>query len=279
MRKDRITLHIGLPKTGTTFLQNAFFPTLQGVSFFHGYEPYRSFLDAGHEHLLVSDESLGGHPFRPDFQRQFEHRLRKLAAWHREISVIFGVRAHTEYVLSLYRQYLQEGGCMNQRDFLQLFTKSDLLLMPKIRALQSVSSSVFVYRQEDLRTHSETVLREMASFLETDFPGVPPIRTENEGVKTKIQTRCLLALNRISSALPFSLYHRVFRYARATPRHLCQNYLRRLGGKSMPSCQPDLAHCAEELGQDWKAVRKQLGYEIEQFEQPVGLKDGHGPSD
>lgn len=143
-------VHVGYPKTGTTFLQWNIFPQLKSWNFIDYHQSHATFMDLvyldrlDYEEKLVrkrllrvlkantnniaSYEALTGAPFTFKGANRSEIPLRLKSLGFDK--VIITIRNQTDILDSLYRQYVVQGGVMKFNDFLNL----DLRWDPYIRA-------------------------------------------------------------------------------------------------------------------------------------------------
>jgi hypothetical protein len=103
-----IFFHVGLHKTGTTFLQRAVFPKWRGIT----YIPWPNLelflrLDSGRTYL-VSREGLSGRNWAHHHER--DASLKRLSELFPDAQILISFRKHSGYIISSYRQYLQRGG-------------------------------------------------------------------------------------------------------------------------------------------------------------------------
>jgi hypothetical protein len=135
MRND-IFFHIGLPKTGTTFLQNSIFPALDEDKIF--YKP-TSFLELKQDKLanLVSSKSkvlnqkngkkfsAGGFLFSSEslstdgYSFHYSERLKTLSNQFPEARIILVLRFQPDWLLSLYKQSIHQMNPQSIKSFLQ----------------------------------------------------------------------------------------------------------------------------------------------------------------
>jgi len=128
---SRFIIHVGLHKTGSTFLQQQVFPSLAGVSLIT--RPYTQYNHAFNrlqyaddslydrdavraelddmtgERILISDESLSGKPFYFNYVNRslIVRRLKNLLP---DATIILFLRGQVDLILSLYNQYVRMGG-------------------------------------------------------------------------------------------------------------------------------------------------------------------------
>lgn len=133
MQNKKIVIHIGLPKTATTFLQNEFFPKLNGVTYIG--RPYTQenyafnniqFADrtiysassvkkefnkiictSNQNTILISDELFSGFPLYNYINRGIiAERLADMAP---KAEIILFLRSQVDLIASLYNQYVKIG--------------------------------------------------------------------------------------------------------------------------------------------------------------------------
>jgi len=259
-----IVFHIGLHKTGTTFLQRAVFPKLDGIHVVD--QDIRKLFNSPRENrLLVTHEGLSGDPFEGAWWKEFKMYVRGISRLFPGSECILGFRRHDEMILSLYKQYLHEGGT---RDVTELFAldgtgrihPDELFFENRLEFAREHFSDVLVYTQNELRQDLTYFLKRVTEFLEIDLPTSNiEVESHNVGIKTSFQARLLRFLNRMDDAcrrLPFipSLNNTVFRRLRLTPRDICQRRLRNMGGKSLQLPDRVSTFLRTQYEEDWSHI-------------------------
>ncbi len=186
-------VHVGFPKTATTYLQQVVFPHLKGVDYYDFYhsskclqplvyaDPLDYQIDALQANLdlqdraLYSYENLTGSPFyyKGIGRSQVPLQLRQLGFK----KVIMTVRPQLSAIDSYYRQFVQQGGTLSFKDFLDL---SDKRVLPDkyfrlgylkydklIHIYQDTfdKQNVLVLNMEDLVHNQEFFYAQLYSFL------------------------------------------------------------------------------------------------------------------
>lgn len=203
--------HVGLHKTGTSALQRFLKATHSDYFFANNCE----FIElvratASGQHLLLSDESLSGIPYHVDERNTLDRFRDGIRATHRVFQpsqYILGLREHTGFIESCYRQYLAEGGLL---DFEEFFTGDPTGVMDltetgwrdRILFLQQLvgEANVFVYLQEDLARDFDRVKSGLEAFLDTRFSGRSNLPKRNIGVGVRT-AKILQTCNRIDEHL------------------------------------------------------------------------------
>lgn len=143
---DKIIVHVGLHKTGTTFCQRQLFPKISGAVFAHEIaETHALFLtpEIGDpvdiaaaasireaveraadkdQALIVSDEALGGRPFHQKFTRGVV--AERIKASFPNAKILLTIREQRALIGSLYGQYLRYGYCSSLDAFLTSATRN-----------------------------------------------------------------------------------------------------------------------------------------------------------
>lgn len=189
-------LHIGMEKTGTTFLQFKIFPYLENISF-HGIRNsksplYNELIDisdndldkesidhikttitkvASAEKNLLSHESLSGNftRFKPKpFSSIMDDLVSLLSDY--DTKIILCIRNQNEMLSSSYCQYISEGGTKDYIDYLKDIDldrlKYSLLIDEMIHRFGK--DNLHLCQYEDFREDKKKFLRNMLGFMGED---------------------------------------------------------------------------------------------------------------
>lgn len=264
-------LHVGLHKTGTTFLQKAVFPAWEGITYLRSPRPFELARELADKPVLLSDERMSGSLFRwiergTTMRAERSRYWQNLSTWFPGAKIIIGIRRHSSMVLSLYKQYLHQGGTLPLGKFYDLcgsggiLDKEDLMYVSMFTELAHLfGSQPFVYTQEGLRDDPESVFQSLAECMGGSAPKLVKgghTRDRNRGV-TETPAKFLLLLNRFSQSwinpsgrMPLNNY--LLTRLRLTPRDVCQNLLTPLFKKPM-TLGGDLANRINEYySKDWE---------------------------
>ena len=181
-------VHIGLHKTGTTFLQRDVFPRWPGISFFQHNLHLRTFLALPkNQKVLISNEGLwynkaGGQFPRVDWWASFadprvvEQSIVSLREFLPEARLLISFRKHSDFVLSLYLQYLHEGGTATLEDFFDSTQDRGIVRMQRISfrhviqvAEETFGRPSFIFLHEELKADPKGTLARIGEYL-----GCPP---------------------------------------------------------------------------------------------------------
>jgi len=267
----QVIIHIGLHKTGTTFLQESVWPTISNATVIRGWDSHRTMIDkADKDILLISDESLCGNPWNGTYFSDFKANMTRIKAIYNNPKIIFGVRKQSDLLLSLYKQYLAEKGIAPLHEFYKednsgIVKNQDLKLKERIIILKSLFNNIFIYSQETLRDASPNFYSSLSAFMDTDVHVPKTDKKSNLGIRTVNHANILRRINRINAKTEslskhLSLYNKLLRHAGLTPRHVTN----RLIGKSKSSrldLPKDLRTSVnQKFAADWEYCLSVLSY-------------------
>lgn len=271
---DRLIIHIGLHKTGTTFLQTKLFPTFTKCQVVRGFHTHRSlisnYLD---KNVILSDEGLSGNLWNGSYEEDFKHNIQGIKKMYKRPKIIFGIRKQELWIPSVYKQFLHEKGFkpmeyLFNKENTGILKKEELLLAPKIALLQENFDDVFIYNQRSLFKRREDFIQAVIQFIgdeEVQAGRIGKLKKQNVGVKTNFQIKTLRKLNHFNHYIEkihpvLSLYSPALKKLKLTPRHLCQGALRKFpSAKFTPPS--DLIHFIEEYyREDWDKASSSISY-------------------
>lgn len=118
---NNITFHVGLWKTGSTYLQKQVFPFIKNTRFM--WEPsfvnFIRTISATDEEVIVSSENLSNVPYGKDYSRRRLAGLSELASVFPNSSILIVLRDPSTMLPSLYFQYIKMGGSRSFDDFIE----------------------------------------------------------------------------------------------------------------------------------------------------------------
>ena len=110
---QKIFFHVGLSKTGSTFLQHQVFPKLKGIYYLPTlkYRHALKLLPKIHdERVLVSRE----------FDQQFEQEVKKFSAQYPQAYPIIVLREHSNWAVSNYKRFVKNGHAISFKEFIDI---------------------------------------------------------------------------------------------------------------------------------------------------------------
>jgi len=159
-----IYFHVGISKTGSTFLQQRVFPILKNIH----YIPTRKYHKINEE---ISSIKKGNVLVSREFDRQFEREVDLFAEDHKNAIPIIVFRRHDQYLASQYRRFVKNGFKHDVKRFFDIdndlgfFKKIHFNFTHQVNYLKTAFDTeplVFVY--DDLKTSSGDFIQKL-SFL------------------------------------------------------------------------------------------------------------------
>jgi len=213
-------IHIGTHKTATTFLQHNYFPAIKGVNYFHGEIFFANLLRSGcslDDNLFISNEGLSGIAWNPLWKDGIRNDFHWIGSFEKNISILYKLlphahllfvfRKHGDLLLSMYKQYVQEGGVLKFNDFFSetgVIRKEDLNYTYRIKKVCSLFNKVYVLSYEDYKKFGNDFLD---SFIQKELN---LSRNELSIDKTKYnksvsgsKLELLRKINKVYKKLPF----------------------------------------------------------------------------
>jgi len=168
--KNSLFLHIGMQRTGSTFLQREVFPRID-ICFGRRLSDVDNFKKCSR--VLISNENIwwcdNG---SSSFGRRFE-KLDVLKKRFPDAKIVFGVRDQKDLLLSWYKKYVIKGGVLSFQDFQRdMVCFSDLDYTGYVERLKQVygSGNVLVYSFEDLKNSPVGVVEKICGFFGVSCP-------------------------------------------------------------------------------------------------------------
>lgn len=228
-------------KTGTTFLQQDFFPRLS-LNYIRSYNDFRKPLI--NDVTLFSSEALGGsiyHKRDPEGMfKSFQQTILHLKNLTSELKLIICFRDPEGFLISSYKQYLHEGGCLSFDKFYTPNRKGkviegDLKFSRYVEFLLDnfERNDLFLYNYDSFKYAPEKVLIALMKFMSLDLNtqlvrDVLLQRKKSNQSVPDFYISLLIVLNkldyRMMKVLGFGLRLRLFGIL-FNPRVICQHIL------------------------------------------------------
>ena len=168
--QKQVFFHVGLGKTGSTYLQKKVFPKLKGIRYIstHHYKQSKKILESTNdEKVLVSRE----------FDRQFEEEVRWFTKDYPEARIIIVFRRHDQWIASQYKRHVKNGFFYSFQDFFDIkndngfWKKKELDYSSKLRIIQECCvHPPLVLDYDELMTDPFSYVQKI-----TDYMGVAPL--------------------------------------------------------------------------------------------------------
>jgi hypothetical protein len=175
MPATSLFFHVGLHKTGTTWLQDALFPTLPhvGLAKTRNLEKVQDHVRKAQKPILViSHEGMSGTISLRKTQNSRLMRTTETAASIRDLSangIIIGFREHTAWINSAYYEKAKARP-VSAPQFMSMFATEELLWCDVLRLFEETETSVFAFFYEELVHRPADFISDLCGFLMTDSP-------------------------------------------------------------------------------------------------------------
>lgn len=172
---QKLVIHIGLHKTATTYLQYQLFPHLVDVRYIHGndfFGQWQRQSGAANENLLLSYEGFTGLAWNRawlsgvsnDFHwiDSFAANLKSLKLFFPNAILVVFFRKHGDILLSMYKQYVQEGGVLSLTDFFganAVIRPEDLSFKARIETIEKYFPNSFFINYEEYKTGGDEYIK------------------------------------------------------------------------------------------------------------------------
>lgn len=165
-KQKKIFTHVGLGKTGTTFLQYRVFPMFVGLYYIQRtrYRKVTQIINStNYSKYLVSNE----------FDQQLEHEVKKFSVSFPDATPIIVFRRHDSYIASQYRRFVKNGFRGTFTDFFDMendngyFKKQDLDYFRQIKILEDhFKNSPIVLFYDDFCYDAKKFVMDLAKKME-----------------------------------------------------------------------------------------------------------------
>lgn len=198
-----IVIHIGLHKTGTTFLQKIIFPKLKNVNFICQYNTTNrnQLLTCRLEKNkvnLISEEGLTRHNFRDNNETSMVEIANRIHKVFPNARIILVLRDKTEWLTSLYKM-----NCKYDYDYWydNIFRSEDLSFNSYVEYLQKLFKNVLVLDYALLKYDPKRFVRTIC-----DFIGVKVPEFDNVTIRKSRDLKSLKRIHRLPKCFKLSYY-------------------------------------------------------------------------
>lgn len=280
-----LIIHIGLHKTGTTYLQYNLFPRLEDTIYIHGnrfFQQWSKQSIQSNESCLWSYEGFSGVAWTESSLRMrypnnsgywiksFEENINNLKVFFPGASIICVFRKPGDLVLSMYKQYIHEGGILSFKDFYGsdgVIGEQDLALLARVDLLKKSFDNCYFFSYQDFLTMGD---KYFVDFFKTEFdlnigdnPDQKSVKSNRSVAGWKLEA--LRRTNIYYGHFPSSV-RKSLRRLRWSPRDIFQNRLSTFNAKDNESLVDrikEINHC---FSGDWDVFEKQYQWKVQGFQ-------------
>jgi hypothetical protein len=257
-RRTVLFLHVGLHKTGTTYLQSEVFPRWSGVRYLRNLTIETFLRIPANSVCLASREGFSGGVIAPQSEKLMF--LKQLNHMFPDARILISFRQHGSYVNAIYSQYLRYGGTATLAEFFDLdgnsgiVKREDLLFRVYVEKIQEYWGTLpFVFLLSELKEDKSRLLADLGAYFGCEPPDLCSISTKPKNVSLG-HTQAEV-LRRINQWFRVQLHpdgstrpYRFLRRLRLDPPRLCQRWSGLI--RSRPLMDPDMARQIDEYYRD-----------------------------
>jgi hypothetical protein len=166
--------HIGLHKTGTSWLQAVFFPSLEGIEVHRTRSEKHIRALAGSEgRHLITHEAMGGRLASHKAPGTYRQCLLKGLELIRQVSltprVIVGFREQNAWINSAYCQKAKKEA-VNPEHYLSTYAPNELCWQEVLSLVDKTATETFPFLYEELSSDPAALVEDMCRFLDVGPP-------------------------------------------------------------------------------------------------------------
>lgn len=206
---SKIIIHIGLHRTGTTFLQKEVFEKMKNINYvfddaLHRMRIYNDKIN------LISNEGLSlSMPHSISGRIQVLDYLKTLFP---NAKIILGFRERKGWLRSCYYRYVLSGGILRYKNYTYTYSNNIIDMDEYVKEVNNRFNSVHIYHFEDLKKVPNEVIKEMCAFIGVGIPNYKNVKRN-----VSLDTGQLEALRKLNM-FPGSKYIReVIKWMKKTP--------------------------------------------------------------
>jgi hypothetical protein len=259
---NQIFFHVGMSKTGSTFLQQRVFPLFKGVEYIptNQFKRYPKLTQQSQvEKLLLSRE----------FDSQMEREVKKWAIQFPDTQAILVLRSPEGWMASQYRRFTKNGYGLTFREFIDIendkgfWRRDDLYFSKKIQILEKYfSQPPLVLLYDDLRKDAKGFIQKIANYsgasIDMEAINFEKFHQSYNEKQLKIMLKAGQRL-KIQNVKPFrqSLLNTIYRYGIIYPQRYGVLYGARLVPNSWVNQAPliptdELQAIKDYYAEDWQ---------------------------
>ena len=167
MNKE-IYFHVGLAKTGSTFLQKNFFPYLKNIKYINTHN-YVNCID------IINKTNYKSYLISREFDKQFEREIKKFISYFPDTKIIVVFRRHDQWIASQYKRAVKNGWHWDFKNYYNINNKgiwknSDLTYMNKLKIIKKYSKSKpLILKFEELKKDPFNYLKKISNYTDSKY--------------------------------------------------------------------------------------------------------------
>ena len=168
MNNKNIYFHVGLAKTGSTFLQNNFFPKLKNIKYISTHK-YRRCID------IINNTNYDSYLISREFDRQLEVEVKKILNHFPETKIIIVFREHKKWISSQFKRFSKNGYHFKFEDFYNnansgYWKNEDMIYIDKINIIKKYSKyDPLVLNFDELKINPHSYLSKISEYTNSNY--------------------------------------------------------------------------------------------------------------
>ena len=168
MNNKNIYFHVGLAKTGSTFLQNNFFPKLKNIKYISTHK-YRRCID------IINNTNYDSYLISREFDRQLEGEVKKILNHFPETKIIIVFREHKKWISSQFKRFSKNGYHFKFEDFYNntnsgYWKNEDMIYIDKINIIKKYSKyDPLVLNFDELKINPHSYLTKISEYTNSNY--------------------------------------------------------------------------------------------------------------
>jgi len=241
--KENIYIHVGLPKTATTFLQKNVFRHSEELHYVTKI-PF----SLKNQTMLISNEAISGSPQAGKSVERRNKIVKTLSQMYPKANIIVGIRDKQKWTKSLYKQYVKQGGIHNfDTWYNKIFDKRHLDFDEYLFFLESLFPEIYVYHFEEFKNNNQKALEKLCDFLKISVPDYDP-----EPMNVSLDENKLEHIRKLNHVFKTSLNPNgvIPSILKLKPRRLYDtipHFINEVKGKDMSDCRTDITYVTKKL--------------------------------
>ncbi len=167
MNKE-IYFHVGLAKTGSTFLQKNFFPYLKNIKYINTHD-YVNCID------IINKTNYKSYLISRELDKQFEREIKKFISYFPYTKIIVVFRRQDKWIASQYKRSVKNGWYWDFKNYYNInnngiWKNSDLTYMNKLKIIKKYSKSKpLILKFEELKKNPFNYLNKISNYTDSKY--------------------------------------------------------------------------------------------------------------
>jgi hypothetical protein len=255
-------IHVGLHRTGSTFVQKSLFPKIEELKYY--YKPrLDQLLNLDQEgKILLSDEAFSGRIWDAD---RFNY-YRNIYNMYPKAKIIIGFRNHLDWIQSTYSLYLRRFGTLSLEGFFSGDRTNEGLLKRQQLNFDELAKFLidlfdqkpFIYLYDEIKTDQKKFINDLSNYMGVSFDHrqIEFSKPLNRGLNGRQQRLCK-SLNRFVKSEYGNagvISKRMASLLRYNPEKISRSFYKNQLKSDLKNVYP--SSLIEEFEEDWEKLKE-----------------------